>query len=448
MRWLTFLVLVTLGALANAADLKAVRTAVAPDRTRIVFDVSSALEYHIFAMRNPDRLVIDFEDTRARTRLSLPPMGVGWIKAMHHARRGGQGLRLVLDLRRAVRIEDALLPPADGHGYRVALDLISGTARPAPSPPLARPPVVQTAVHAPAAALPPPVAVPAPAARAGRDLIIAIDAGHGGQDVGAIGPSGAYEKDIVLAVARDLASVINRQPGMRAVLTRDGDYFLKLRSRMDRARAHQADLFISVHADAFRDRRVQGSSVYVLSQSGASSEAAKWLADNENASDLIGGVSLDDKDDVLKSVLLDLSQTASIEASIELGREVLGGLKNIGAVHRKGVQHAGFMVLKSPDIPSILVETAFISNPTEEKRLRDPAYRKRLAGAIFNGVANYFDLNPVPATRLADNRKHHVSRGETLTGIANRYDVSISSIKLANNMESETVRAGAWLNIP
>jgi N-acetylmuramoyl-L-alanine amidase len=203
-----------------------------------------------------------------------------------------------------------------------------------------------------------------------------------------------------------------------------------------------------VHADAFRDRRVQGSSVYVLSQSGASSEAAKWLADNENASDLIGGVSLDDKDAVLKSVLLDLSQTASIEASIDLARHVLGGLGRIGAVHRKGVQHAGFMVLKSPDIPSILVETAFISNPTEEKRLRDPAYRRRLAAAIFDGIADYFDYNPLPGTRFAEQRRHHVARGETLSGIASRYDVSLDSLKVANNIESEMLKAGAWLTIP
>ena len=283
-----------------------------------------------------------------------------------------------------------------------------------------------------------------------RDVVIAIDAGHGGHDVGAIGPKGTYEKDIVLRISRELAAAINREHGMRAILTRNKDEYVGLRDRMQRARYLRADLFVSIHADAFRDRRVRGSSVYVLSQNGASSEAARWLAENENAADLVGGVTLGDKDDVVKSVLLDLSQTASIDASIDAADAVLAALKKIGKVHKPTVQKAGFMVLKSPDIPSLLVETAFISNPTEEQRLRSRDYQRKLARALSNGIVEYFNDNPIPETRFAEKyrRQHKVLRGDTLSEIAERYAVSMESIKLANEMSRDRVRLGEVLTIP
>ena len=283
-----------------------------------------------------------------------------------------------------------------------------------------------------------------------RDVVIAIDAGHGGHDVGAIGPKGTYEKNIVLQISKELAATINKQHGLRAILTRGGDEYVALRERMNRARRQEADLFISIHADAFRDRRVRGSSVYVLSQHGASSEAARWLAENENAADLVGGVSLGDKDAVVKSVLIDLSQTASIDASIDAADTVLAALKKIGKVHKPTVQHAGFMVLKSPDIPSLLVETAFISNPTEEARLRSRSYQRKLARALTKGIVHYFNENPLPETRFAENyqRQHRVSRGDTLSEIAERYAVSMESIKLANEMSRDRVRTGEILTIP
>ncbi len=445
MRRLAFLVLFLLASLAQAAEIKTIRTWSEPPRTRVVFDLTERVDYAVFTMRNPDRVVIDFRGTSARRALTLPPARSDNLRRLRHARRGADGLRVVLDLERPVAVADSLLEPNREYGYRVVLDLTGDGAPRRASDAAKRP---EALAGAPAA--PPPVravavkAAPAPL----RDVVVAIDPGHGGQDVGAIGPSGVYEKDITLAVARELKALIDARPGMRAVLTRESDRYLKLRERMDRAREHRADLFISVHADAFRDRRVQGSSVYVLSQRGASSEAAKWLADNENAADLIGGVSLDDKDAILKSVLLDLSQTASIEASIDLGKHVLEALRRLGPVHKKQVQHAGFMVLKSPDIPSILVETAFISNPTEEKRLRNQGFRRKLAGALLDGVADYFDNNPPPGTRIAANRQHRVARGDTLSGIASRYAVTISSLKLANNLSSEMVRAGEVLTIP
>jgi len=257
-------------------------------------------------------------------------------------------------------------------------------------------------VTAPAGAASAESPVKAEHARTGaRDLIIAVDAGHGGDDPGAIGKNGTREKDVVLAIARALARRIDQEPGMRAFLTRDGDYFVPLRDRMRRARAREADLFVSIHADSVRDRSVDGSSVYILSQRGATDEAARWLAERENASDLIGGVSLEDKGDVLASVLLDLSQSAALSASHAAAEHVLRQLTLVGEVRKPLVQQARFMVLKSPDIPSMLVETAYISNPREEQRLRGAAQQAKLAAAIHQGVRDYFYADPPAGTRIA-----------------------------------------------
>jgi N-acetylmuramoyl-L-alanine amidase len=242
-----------------------------------------------------------------------------------------------------------------------------------------------------------------------RDVIIAIDAGHGGEDPGAIGRSGTREKDVVLAVARQLAERINDEPGMRAVLTRNSDDFLVHRERIRRARVAKADMFVSVHADSIRDRSVSGSSVYVLSDRGATSEAARWLAERENAADLIGGVSLADKDSSLASVLMDLSQTASISASMSAAERVLESLHRVGEVRKPKVQQAGFLVLKSPDIPSMLVETAYISNPAEESRLKNRKHQGKLADAIFSGIRGYFETNPPNGTRFAQMRRGTVA---------------------------------------
>lgn len=464
MRWLAFLIMLLYLGCLQAVEIKTVRAVHQPALTQVLFELSGPVRYHVFTMTNPDRVVIDFQGTRATGPLALASVPASRVRALRSGKRGVHDLRVVLDLAAPVHVSSGALRPDQTRGHRVAVQLEprAGMTSRAPGVPptagvalAAKPPMrpaeraapARTSPVVPVAFRPPPPVAPTPRAPR-REFVVAVDAGHGGDDVGAIGAAGTYEKDIVLAVARELAHRVNSQPGMRAVLTRDGDYFLNLRTRMEKARARKADLFISVHADAFRDRRVQGSSVFVLSQRGASSEAAKWLAESENASDLIGGVSLDDKDRVLKSVLLDLSQTASIEASIDLGNHVLTALKRLGAVHRKRVEHAGFMVLKSPDIPSILVETAFISNPTEEKKLRSPGYRRQLADAIMRGVTSYFDQSAPAATRLADNRNHRVSTGETLSGIAEHYEVSINSIKLANNMRSETVKTGELLRIP
>ncbi len=283
-----------------------------------------------------------------------------------------------------------------------------------------------------------------------KDVVIAIDAGHGGDDPGATGPNGLREKDVTLKIARNLANLINQEYGMKAVLIREGDYFLSLRKRIGKARRHKADLFVSIHADAFKDPRVRGSSVFILSNRGASSEAAKWLAERENAADLIGGVSLDDKDDVLASVLLDLSQTASLEASIGVADRVLGGLKKLGKTHKKHVQSAGFAVLKSPDIPSILVEMAYISNPEEERKLKGKTYQTKLAKAMLNGLKGYFRDHAPEGTLLASitNRKYVIERGDTLSGIAQRYKVSMNTLRDSNRLKSDRIRVGQVLTIP
>lgn len=234
---------------------------------------------------------------------------------------------------------------------------------------------------------------------------------------------------------------------MRPVMIRKGDYYIGLRQRINKARRQGADMFISIHADAFRDRRAHGSSVFVLSRRGASSEMARWLAQKENAADLAGGVSLDDKDDVLAEVLLDLSQTATIEASVDVADNILGEMKRLGKTHKSTVQQAGFMVLKSPDIPSVLVETAFISNPTEEKRLRSASHQDKLARALLKGIRNYFASHPPPGTHMAA-REHVIKRGDTLGHIARRYQVSLNSLRGFNALKSDTLRVGERLRIP
>jgi N-acetylmuramoyl-L-alanine amidase len=361
---------------AHAVDVRAVRLWAGPDSTRVVLDLSGSAQHSLQVLKNPDRVVLDVAGARLAGSAHTAPAGAGAVKQVRMARRPSGELRIVLDLVRPIQAKSFLTAPNDRYGYRLVIDL--GVSQGIDTP--------VKVEHAPPDA---------------RDLIIAIDAGHGGEDPGAIGMHGTREKDVVLAIARQLALKINAEPGMKAVLTRNGDYFVPLRDRMRRARAQQADLFVSVHADSIRDRRVDGSSVYILSQRGATDEASRWLAERENASDLIGGVSLDDKDDVLASVLLDLSQSASLSASQVAAERVLHQLNRVGEIRKPQVQQARFMVLKSPDIPSMLVETAYISNPQEEFRLRGAAHQAKLAAAIHQGVHDYFYANPPAGTRVA-----------------------------------------------
>ena len=400
-------------------------------KTRVVLDLSQPAAHNIFTLRGPDRLVVDLKSSRLGTSLKSMPGGAGSVRAIRSAVRANGQLRVVLDLNEAVRSRSFTAGPNNKYGDRLVIDLQrSGSLH-----------TVKTAAEA---------------YHPGRDVVIAIDPGHGGHDPGAIGRGKTREKDVALQISRTLAARINSETGMKAVLVRNGDYYVDHRERMAIARRHNADLFISVHADAVDDRRANGASVYALSLKGASDEAARQLAERENAAVRVGGVSLEDKDEVLASVLLDLSQSAALSASLDVGSKVIGELARIGKVHRRTVQQAGFLVLKSPDMPSILVETAFISNPAEEQRLRDTRHQSRLADAILAGVRNYFYTNPPPDTRIAMEMRrvpakqvrHVIARGDTLSEIAERYNVSTAAIRAANKLSSDSIRVGQTLSIP
>ncbi|MDZ7782987.1 MAG: N-acetylmuramoyl-L-alanine amidase [Halioglobus sp.] len=283
--------------------------------------------------------------------------------------------------------------------------------------------------------------------------MIAIDAGHGGEDPGAIGPRRLREKDVVLAIARELHDLLQRDPGFHPALVRTGDYYVSLRGRRDLARQHQADLFVSIHADAFKHSAASGASVYALSTSGATSTAARYLAQRENAADLVGGVRLSDKDDVLAGVLTDLSMTSTLDTSLKLGEGVLRNMDGIAKLHKTRVEQAGFAVLKSPDIPSILVETGFISNPAEARRLAEPAYQRRMAAAIHRGIRDWFLAHPPSGTLVAwqkqqRGREYVIARGDTLSGIAHRFSVSLADLKSYNRLSSSRIMVGQKLNIP
>lgn len=421
---------------AAAYKVDGMRVWPSPQRTRIVFDLSGPAGHHLFQLTQPDRLVVDLKQVTFSASTRQIAKDSRLIKAVRTGAQGKDGVRVVFDLAAPVRPQSFLLKPNKSYGHRLVVDLYDFAE--AESSPQATKSQQQLA-HG-----------------QGRDIVIALDAGHGGDDPGALGPKGTLEKDIVLAIATQLKWQIDKQPGMRAVMVREGDYYIGLRRRTAIARQQRADLFISIHADAFRDARAKGASVYALSQRGASSENARWLADKENTSDLIGGVggvSLDDKDDLLASVLLDLSTSATISSSLDVGGNILSRMGSVAKLHKKRVEQAGFVVLKSPDMPSILVETGFISNPDEERKLSSRAYRKKMATAIFRGLKAHFQQYPPEGSHwyiAKHNRQqqYKVVRGDTLSGIASKHGVSLSSLRRQNNLRGDLVRIGQVLTIP
>jgi N-acetylmuramoyl-L-alanine amidase len=464
---------------AQAAELKGARVWAGPEYTRVVLDASGPLRYTI--SQKDGQVVVDLPGSRTTSSFSSPS-AQGLYRGMSHARIG-DGMQLTAKVAPASRLKSFVLKPASGTDYRLVLDLYPASASVATAAPAeaAPTPVVQAPAAVPSYSNPTHsrrVAAEQAAAMLNgqRQVVVAIDAGHGGKDQGAHGPGGTLEKNVTLAVARDLAAQINRQPGMKAVLTRDSDFYIPLKQRYQIAREHNADLFVSIHADAFTSDDARGSSVWVLSPRGKTSEAARWLADRENRADLIGGTTLDDKDDSLAKVLLDLQQGWAMQASDVVAGNVLKALAQLGPTHRGYVERANFVVLRSPDVPSILVETAFISNPAEERRLRDPTHQKKLAEAVMGGVRNYFESTPPPGTwfaaeaarrngvQLASSSDsgagkavatgtpardvHKVGRGESLSSIARQYGVSVGALKNANQINSNTVRAGTTLTIP
>jgi len=348
----------------------------------LTLSLSAPVSQHVFRLHNPERLVVDLPATQRRAKLPAAS-AAGPVLAVRSGTNSPNTLRLVVELKSPTPAR--LTQSVDASHYRLQIEFGAPGNNPVAASVL------------PVAPLPAPSTRRVHAAHAPegeREVIIAVDAGHGGDDPGATGQSGTHEKDVTLAIARALAERIDREPGVRAVLTRDGDYFVALPNRIARARAARADMFVSIHADAVRDREVSGASVYILSERGASSTAARMLADQENAADLKGGISLAQQRPDVRSVLLDLTQNAAIGQSVEAADRVLGALDRVGAVRKREVQQAAFVVLKLPDIPSMLVETAYISNPTEERRLRTPTEQGRLADAIFTGIDGYFRKFP------------------------------------------------------
>jgi N-acetylmuramoyl-L-alanine amidase len=383
-------------------DITATRIWPAQDYTRLTLESKTAIHHNMFSIENPDRLVIDLEDVELGDTLKQLTSKIDssdpYISSVRVARFKPGVVRLVLDLKGAIKPQLFDLDPVGEYGYRMVLDVYPAHAhdplmalleQDKPATP-ASVPTGDTGSKKPLKSQP---FKNQPELRA-RTLIIAIDAGHGGEDPGAQGRNGSHEKDVTLAIARRLCALINDTPNMHGVLIRDGDYFIPLGGRVLKARQARADLFVSIHADAFIRPDAHGSSVFALSEHGATSTAARWLAKKENEADLIGGVNIAVKDPYLARTLLDLSQTATISDSIRLARHVLGELNNINDLHSGHVEQAGFAVLKSPDIPSILVETAFISNPAEEIHLNDDNYQTKLANAVLGGIKQYFAQNP------------------------------------------------------
>ncbi|MEM7255242.1 MAG: N-acetylmuramoyl-L-alanine amidase, partial [Pseudomonadota bacterium] len=374
----------------------------------------------VLRLKRPERLVVDLAGAKLKTKLQAVDGSDGQIRGVRsgqHARH----LRVVFDLKRAVDVTTSRRRISDGR-YEIVLDV---RAKGVPNKP-----------------------APTDASRFMRDVVVVVDPGHGGVDPGAIGRKHkTYEADVMLALAKAVKRQLEKRRGVSAVLTRTRDRFVKLSERRRIARKAQADLFVSLHADSFRDPRVSGASVYVLSERGASSEAARWLADRANKSDLVGGVSVKHHDRQVAEVLLDLSMHAKLGASTNAASSILRSLSGVSEMHKRKVQRARFHVLKAPDIPSVLVETAFISNPKEEQRLRSGRHRQDLAEAIAAGIVKYFERNPPDGTLLAA-RRHVISRGETLSHIAVRYDVSVRSLRAENRLTSDRLRVGQTLRIP
>jgi N-acetylmuramoyl-L-alanine amidase len=419
-----------LSAFGSVISIKSVRTWAGPDHTRVVFDLTGSAEHALFTLTDPHRVVIDLRNTSVAPQLLMAAEMQGLVTRIRAGVQDRNDLRVVLDLGGGARAKSFIVKPEGGSGYRLVVDL-------------------QESAVATAQATPPRPVKTSPAAIR-RDLVIAIDAGHGGADPGAIGPRGTYEKTIVLAVARKLAQLVEKEPGMKPLLIRDRDVLIPLRERKEKARQHKADMFISIHADSVARTTAQGASVYTLSRHGASTEAAKLLAERENSADLVGGLSLDDRDDLVASVLLDLSRAATSESSVSLAKSVLQQLGTVGKLHKTQVEHAGFVVLKSLDVPSVLVELAFISNPIEERRLANEAHQWRLARAVLAGIRDYRDQHLPLMPRYVDGggQEYIVKAGDTLSAIAQEYSVSVDSLRSANQLNSDMLMVGHTLRIP
>ncbi len=421
-------------------EVEGARLSAHADKVRFVLELSTASPYKVTQLSHPERLVIDIPNAKLQTNLEDILIKTKVIHTIRTAKHPGY-VRVVIDLNQSVILKNFTLKPEGQYGYRLVFDLYpkeKSSAKPALASTLAL------------LSEPSPVLVAAPQYYQ-RDIVVIIDAGHGGKDSGALGPRGTKEKQVVLNVARKLQNLLDKQPGIKSVLTRDGDYYIALRERLARAREYKADIFISIHADAFNNSKSHGASVYALSQRGASSEAARWLATKENHSEL-GEVNLVDKEDLVREVLINLSQQVSSAQSLALGETILRSLSPIAKLHYNHVEQAQFVVLKSPDIPSILIETGFISNPQEENLLRNSVYQVKLAHAIWQGLRTHCLNSPPEGTYLAyvkqRKKTHVVKKGENLDKLAWEYGTTVSALKKANLLSSDILKINQALNIP
>lgn len=427
-------VLCLYGLAATAAEVREVRFWRAPDHSRVVFDLSGPVSHDVISLSKPDRLVVDIDGSKMRADTAALNFAHSPIKRLRHAPKADGKLRIVFDLSHSVTARSFLLKAHGEQHDRLVVDFLDQQTSAVPR-------VVKSVSQA-----------------AQRDVVVAIDAGHGGEDPGAIGPGRLREKDVVYQIAKRLQKKFAGKKGYRVKMIRDGDYYVGLAKRRTLARVAQADFFVSIHADAFTDPRANGSSVYALSQRGATSATARILAKSENQADLVGGVSLSDRDQVLAGVLTDLAMTATLDTSLNVGGQILGEMGQISRLHSKRVEQAAFAVLKSPDIPSLLVETGFISNPKEARKLKSSRYQEQMAQAIFEGIDRYFRDSPPPDTYFAAlkrgdvqaplARTYVIARGDTLSGIAQRHNVSVSDIKQHNGLAGSQIRIGQKIQIP
>ena len=438
--FLCFVVQFAYGAQNN---IDGVRIWPSPDNTRIVFDMKSAPEFSYFTLKNPLRLVVDLKNTSDAVKLSSVENSGDLINKLRYSTpKDRSSARIVVELNRNTIPSLFAVTPNGSLGHRLVVDL------PDSAPKSSSTQSVSVSTGS--------VVIDDSSSARDSDIIVAIDAGHGGHDPGSVGPAGTYEKHITLSIAKKLESKINREPGMRAIMTRSGDYYISPNRRPEIAREKKADLLISIHADAFSQPQPRGGSVWVLSTRRADTELGRWLEKSERHSELLGGAAevINDKSSerYLTETILGLSMDHSMATSHDLGSKVVEELKQVTSLHKRKPQAASFAVLTAPDIPSILVEVGFISNPQEEKNLNWSKYRERLASAMFNATKRYFKQVPPDGTlwarERANNRTHKVRSGESLSLLAQRYNVKVSSIKAANDLSSDVVRIGQVLNIP
>lgn len=431
--WVILVFFTSLPVWASLNSIEGVRVAPEPANTRIVFDLKKEPTFTYFRLQNPNRIVIDLVDTNDDTALKLDGESGSLVKKVRYSKpKNKSSARIVVELNRQAEPNLFTVAPSKDAGHRLVLDLADS------APDFTN------------------ITASKPVYDRDRDIIIAIDAGHGGNDPGSIGPAGTYEKHITMRIAQKLKALIDKEDGLKAVMVRTGDYYISPNNRPEIARQKKADLLISIHADAFTEPEPRGASVWVLSKGRASSELGRWMERTERHSELLGGAAdvITDKtsERYLAATILGMAMDHSIASSHKLSNYVIADMKQVTKLHKKSPQHASLAVLTAPDIPSILVEVGFISNPQEEKNLNWQKHRENLAEAMLSSVKRYFSQTPPDGTlwasRLADKRTHKVRNGESLSLLAQRYNVKVSSIKAANNLNSDVVRIGQVLTIP